>query len=89
MCSMFDGCHRYPSTEKGVYEFFKKNFDRHFKKSTAPFPMFGHAAWMTHAAYDYRKIGMLYIIFTTTNRAYVPPLSLSFAVIFLKLFKLC
>lgn len=56
-CSMFDACHRYLMTEDDVYNFFKSNFDRHFKEPNAPFPMFGHASWMIHPALNFRKRG--------------------------------
>ena len=58
-CSMFDACHRFSSqTVDGVYEFFVDNFKRHFSQSSAPFPLFTHASWMMHEAYEYRKQGM-------------------------------
>ena len=61
-CSMFDGCHRYSSlTKEGVFDFFKTNFDRHYAASSAPFPLFTHAAWMMHPAYKYIKEGMIVI----------------------------
>jgi hypothetical protein len=57
-CSMFDACVRYSSnTKEGVFDFFKTNFERHYRSSSAPFPMFTHAAWMQHIAFKYRKEG--------------------------------
>ena len=57
-CSMFDACHRFSSnTADGVFEFFKTNFDRHYETSTAPFPLFAHASWMMHPAFNFRKQG--------------------------------
>ncbi|XP_066913537.1 chitin deacetylase 8-like [Clytia hemisphaerica] len=59
-CSMFDACHRFSSnTPDGVFEFFKTNFDRHYETSMAPFPLFAHAAWMMHPAFDFRKQGFI------------------------------
>jgi len=58
-CSMFDACHRYKSTVNEVYMFFKKNFDRHFSKTSAPFPMFGHASWVMHYTWQYREEGLI------------------------------
>jgi len=44
--------------KEGVFEFFKTNFDRHYAASSAPFPMFTHASWMMHRAFDFRKQGI-------------------------------
>lgn len=43
-CSMADGCFN-PSDEQGVYEMVKKNFQRHYASSRAPFPAFFHSRW--------------------------------------------
>lgn len=59
-CDMFDQCHRYvEDTPDGVYEFFKENFDRHYKLSRSPLPLFGHFSWVGagHVALQYKKEG--------------------------------
>lgn len=74
-CDMFDQCHRYKeSTPDGVYEFFKENFDRHYKLSRAPFPLFGHFSWVGagHASLEFKKLGKLFIMYI---EPYIPSTS--------------
>lgn len=43
---MADFCLPYPETADDTFDYFKSNFDRHYKTNKAPFPMFLHYAWL-------------------------------------------
>ncbi len=43
---MADFCIPYPETSEDTFDYFKTNFDRHYKTNKAPFPLFLHASWL-------------------------------------------
>lgn len=46
-CSMVDFCLPHPEDSEDTFNYFKTNFDRHYKTNRAPFPVFLHEAWLS------------------------------------------
>lgn len=63
---MVDACLPKPETEEETVKFFQTQFDRHYTRNRAPFPMFLREAWL--AENDARKKGLFKFIENLTQK---------------------
>lgn len=65
-CATVDACIPKPETVNETIDFFRQNFERHYKKNRAPFPMFLREGWFTENMH--RKQGMFQFIQDLLNK---------------------
>jgi len=68
---MVDFCLPHPVDSEDTFQYFKKNFDRHYGSNRAPFPVFLHEAWLSTE--PFRLQGYLEFIdyLTTLDDVYI------------------